>query len=396
MKANCWPDPSQELLLKACFSPCDEAVRNWNAWVKSLKRDITSTDDRNILSALYDQLDHGTQRLLPLVYKRLSNCIANDRILGSIRGYYRYTWYKNQILIERLQEGYKLLQSLGFELISIKGIALSILYYKDFGARVMSDLDLVVKPEDADVVLKILQENGWRDARSNKLFVNTKGLLIGTRDLFNSKGDNLDLHWKLFKETYEPKLDLEIWKDKIPLQIGKVKIYTLNPTDHVLNILVHGIEGNKIPSIRWIPDILVILEGEEINWDLLNKRAQERKLTPFVQEGIAYLASHFPEIVSQKAATVSCKLKSTIKELKYYNRKIKLNNAGTLKNLIFRHCQFQLFSPRKSLIFEIKSFIRHYKLNWGINSNSVLVLFQILAQLMRLNIHPSYKINYKS
>ncbi len=395
MSISCWPDEMQELLLKSCLYPDEDACHYWNLWLRKLRYPVNYKNDAETLRSVYDQLDLGSQRLLPFVYKKLSRSNPDDLILRSIKGYYRHTWYRNQILIEKLSGVVGLLAPLNIEVLCIKGLALSILYYKDMGMRPMSDIDMVVKPRDANLALKVLQNHGWYDIRTGKQVSHVDDLLIGTRDLVDGKLNALDFHWRLFKETYYDEADEILWNNKIPLQYNKLRIHTLNSTDHLLNILVHGMEGNLFPSIRWVSDALIILQNGNINWEHLIKLTADLKYTPFLKSGINYLYSNFNISVPDEVLKIIESLKPSSGENKYFLLKQKLHLAGTFKNIFFRHYQYRLYGKQKDLLLEIRIFIRHYKLNWGINKNSFLIPLIIIFQLFRLQKHPFYKMKVK-
>jgi hypothetical protein len=385
---NCWPDNNQELLLKSCFSPKDDSYVFWEKWLNNLKSPLDISNKKNTLKSLFDQIDLGSQRLLPLLYRKITKVNPDDPIIKSIKGYYLYSWYRNQVLLQKLKNVLSRFKPFNIEIIVLKGIPLSILYYKDLGTRPMSDFDIVVKPENINFSLSLLQSDGWIDLRTGKPFINAEGLLGNARALIDPDNTELDFHWKLFKETYDSKLDKELWENKIQFRIEDLNIFTLNPTDHLLKILVHGLEGNEVPSIRWIADAIVVIQSEKIDWDLLIERAIKRRMTPFIKESIKYLDNKFKDLIPAEVIEKTKRVNPSVNEVRYYRQRLKPNPAGSINMLLLRHFQYRLNAANQSLITELKDFYLHYKKNWGIEKNLFLFLYYIILRLLKIQRYP--------
>ncbi|HEX8291585.1 MAG TPA: nucleotidyltransferase family protein, partial [Pyrinomonadaceae bacterium] len=113
---SCWPDPGQELLLRAALLRGDDALRAWRQWKRG--------NDVN-------EIDTGSYRLLPLLYANLREAACEDELTGLLKGVYRNAWYKNQLLFHHAAAVLSFLRRAGVETIVLKGIALTRLYYRD-------------------------------------------------------------------------------------------------------------------------------------------------------------------------------------------------------------------------------------------------------------------------
>jgi len=80
-EGDCWPTREQELLLRAALLQGNDAINAWHEWKSSV--DI-------------EQLDQGSYRLLPLLYRSLHIDGVEDPLMNKLKGVYRMTWYKNQ------------------------------------------------------------------------------------------------------------------------------------------------------------------------------------------------------------------------------------------------------------------------------------------------------------
>ena len=80
---GCWPTREQELLLQAALMQGKETIDAWEAWKSTVE---------------IAQIDQGSYRLLPLLYKNLRDHGVEDPWADTLKGVYRSTWYKNQLL----------------------------------------------------------------------------------------------------------------------------------------------------------------------------------------------------------------------------------------------------------------------------------------------------------
>jgi len=93
--------PPQELLLKAALLSGEEALESWRKWQDAI--------DWN------EFLDHGSFRLLPLLYTNLYNHGVDDPAMGKLKGIYRQAWSKNQTLFHEMAKVVKYLQHAGIK-----------------------------------------------------------------------------------------------------------------------------------------------------------------------------------------------------------------------------------------------------------------------------------------
>ena len=85
----------------------------------------------------------------------------------------------------------------GIETMLLKGAALLILFYKDAGLRPMTDVDLLVRRDQANRAIQLLTSLGWKSKYSSP-----EALIPFEQAGEFRNGDNqsLDLHWCLMWE----------------------------------------------------------------------------------------------------------------------------------------------------------------------------------------------------
>ena len=273
--AALWPTPSQKLLLRAALLDGPDALEAWSEWKAG--HDLIETD-----------LDHGSFRLLPLVYKNLLARRAEEPLMPRLKGIYRYWWCSNQRLIYRAAGVIRSLGDAGIETLVLKGAATATLFYRDAGVRPMGDIDLLVPVARASSAVAYLGFLGWRPTRARV------GDLIRYQHsvrMVNDTGEALDLHWHVLAECVQPDSDAGFWQRSVPLPVLDARSRALAPTDALLHTVVHGVRWNEEPTVRWIPDAMAILRAADgsIDWGVLREEARKRRMLLRLVRGLSYL-----------------------------------------------------------------------------------------------------------
>jgi len=295
------PSPQQELLLEACVAEGAPAAAARKAW-------LGNTD--------LQQLEGGSQRLLPLLAARTApqEIDAGARVL--IQGAYRKTWYQNQLLLAAAREMAARLSSDGIPVMLLKGAALSLEYYRDAGARPMGDLDLAVPTGQARQAVEHITRAGWTPEATPLTATMTpgrrrdSGWVPGLRPLagfderyFNvrhahgfrhANGLGLDLHWHVFQGDCEPDADEETWRNAHPVTHRGSTFWIPAPEEHLLLLLAHGARWSPTSSIRWVADAATLLRAcPDLDWDQFLAAAVRRRQTCAALDLLRYLGTRF-------------------------------------------------------------------------------------------------------
>jgi hypothetical protein len=275
--AGCLPTSYQELLLKASLLQGEAAIDAWHKWKTQI--DI-------------ERIDHDSHRLLPLLYHNLSRHNVQDQLLSMYKGAHRQAWYKNQIIFHCLAEVVRILRDEGIPTMILKGAALTLQYYKDFGLRPMDDFDILVPITQARQTINLLRKFNWQPKSPYKQMYSDTYFSFLHADIFeDSKGRLLDLHWHTMIESRDVHADDDFWEQAIPVKINEGSTaQALCPADQLLHIIVHGICWNPRPVPRWVTDAMMVLNSPaEIDWDRLTLQAKKRRLTLHLKNGLNYL-----------------------------------------------------------------------------------------------------------
>ena len=277
-EGGAWPTRNQAVLLAAALRSGEAARQAWQTWKHAVDFEAG--------------LDGGSYRLLPLVYRNLSQQGLDDPLLGRLKGVYRLTWYKNQLLFRTLGEILQRLSAAGIPTLLLKGAALTQLYYRDLGLRPMDDTDVLVPEAQLSAALETLTRAGWspKVLALDKLTAEHRALRPSC-GFSDGAGRELDLHWHVLMECCEPGADVDFWSSALPETFEGTATQTLSTTDHLLHICLHGLAPNVVPPVRWIADAMTLLRvaGPQVDWDLLCERAEARGLSLLLHGALHYL-----------------------------------------------------------------------------------------------------------
>jgi hypothetical protein len=276
----CWPDDLQTSLLRAALLDPDDAAREWRAL-----RGTFSIDE------LWDT---ESQRLLPLVGRNLQAAGVEDPDLPRMHGIRRRTWFENQRRIHAVQPVLAQLHAAGVDTLALKGVPLALQYYSDPGLRPMVDVDVLVRYEQFDTALDVLEADGWRDRELDIPRDRRRRMYHGS-GMSHADGRALDVHWQPALPFVLPHAESEssddLWDASVPLRLGELEIRTLCPTDMLLHVIVHGLWAGSSANVRWAADAVTVTQSapDAIDWGRLLDQAVRRDLVIPVGNGLRFI-----------------------------------------------------------------------------------------------------------
>ena len=258
------PGAEQELLLQAALLNGEQALAAWKTWCS--KVDLQA-------------LDTSSYRLLPLLYHNLNRLQVKHPWLPIMRGVHRHTWVKNQTLLYEMGQLLTQFQDAGIEPLLLKGTALIVKYYDNFGLRPMDDFDVLVPRCQVNQAIEVLTKAGWE-----------AGFRAPHAQSFR-KGEELecDLHWNILFENCRQAIDDPFRQMAEQAYVNGVAVKVLNPTDQLLHVCVHGARWSYLPPLRWLADAVVILNHSVIDWERLVQQAIRVGVVLPLRDALAYL-----------------------------------------------------------------------------------------------------------
>lgn len=276
------PTAEQLLVLHAALDEPPAALRAWRSWRAAFE---------------FDDVDHGSTRLLPLVYRNLGPEAFDAEVGGRLKGLYRRAWSHNQLVFKRAAEAIGVLAEAGIETLTIKGASLALLTYGDAGVRPMDDADLLVPIGCTRDALAALEAAGWQPDHEDPPAWTAVHHSLG---FAGPDGGNVDLHWF---SLWQPARDDELWAASIPFELAGAATRAPCPADQLLLACVHGTPWSPLPPFRWIADAVTVVRsaGADLDWERLVAEARRRQLTVAAAAALAYLREELSVAVPEEA-----------------------------------------------------------------------------------------------
>jgi len=166
----------------------------------------------------------------------------------------------SQIFHEVLDETLAALDGSGVQYVLMGGVAATALG----GHRYTHDIDLFVKPVDADRVLQALDRSGFKTERTDPMW------------LYKGFKNNVMVDI-IFKSAGHVYFDEEMFERSLIADFNGRKVRILSPEDlFVIKALVLNEHSLSLDEhcMRHLNDLLSIVRTRELNWDYLIRRAR--------------------------------------------------------------------------------------------------------------------------
>ena len=144
--------------------------------------------------------------------------------------------------------------------IPLKGPVLSEVLYGDTGARLSSDLDIVVRPEDVGRVRDLLHQMGYESPHGD---LADDVLLRTEKDspFFKPVHAPVEVHWTLFEDYHDFQFPA-VWGRLVELPFGARRVQSLPWDVYLVYLCVHG-SKHVWRRLSWVADVARLLETQE-------------------------------------------------------------------------------------------------------------------------------------
>jgi hypothetical protein len=294
-----------------------------------------------------------------------------DPLMDIFKGVYRLTWYKNQIVLHNMATIVRAFHNAGIQTMVLKGTALTLLHYRDFGLRPMYDFDVLVHTEQVSAAINLLKKLDWRPkSRPLKAFKKEYFSLRHSHGFEDNSGRQFDLHWYMFPECCFVNSNDDFWDGAVSTEFHNISVHALNPTDQLLHVCVHGVNWTPVPLPYWIADVMVLLNTSqsEIDWDRLIAQTQRLRLILPIKNALHYIQDllHAPIssafLESLKSAPVS-----RLERMEYHTRTQPPGVMGGIPTKWFRYLRYSHPTNNPVSLFNFIGFSRFLQHYWGID-----------------------------
>jgi hypothetical protein len=301
MPGKSWPTGVVAMLVKAALCPPDEAARAWQDWKAA----------RN-----FDDITWNEMRLLVPVAARLAELDPASPLRPRIDGLAKQIWTRTQIKLRESCEALEALNAAGVPIIVFKGGAQYAEGLAISPRRVMGDIDVLIRKPDVARTLAVLEAGGWLSVGGESFAYLRQVLPNSLRGNFRKgRHGEIDLHVSPFHFARStPALEAALWARAKPAQLALRPVLVPDPTDSMLLLLAHGVEGG---GGDWVIDAATRMERQPIDWERLVATAEQRGLVPGCRDAIAYLRhgvglavpEHVPARLAKARVSVAERLK---------------------------------------------------------------------------------------
>jgi len=224
-------------------------------------------------------IDRG---IAPLFYKKLPLLTNSSQIPEAVRTKLQQAWYKtfsrSTVLYEHFRKIAEAFTSQNIQVIALKGIYLSEWLYQDIGLRQFSDIDLLLKEEDAANCLIILEGLGYIPY---KIELSSFVLSQFAKDIVHypprmKDGVSIELHIKLHSKNQSYNVLIPtLWANAIPATINGILVLALNNRDLLIHLCLHLDKHFRVGHVQFtcFNDITNLLERDAdiLNWEKLTE-----------------------------------------------------------------------------------------------------------------------------
>ncbi len=349
-------NPSELSLLRAALLEGPAAAEAATSW-RSQLRDGQAKPG-------FPGLESAYRRLLPLVYWNVKTCVS-PQLRDELRLVHHEYWAENLRRFQRLQELLPWFEAIGVPTLVLKGMALSVLHYRNMALRPMSDIDILVPEDRAPEVVTRLQRDGWTSvyyppsASKGRYLYRHRHAIPLTHPHY---GD-LDLHWHALCDATFRGADRCFWSDSVPLAVNTIQTRALNPTDQLIHACVHGFRASRLPPLRWIADAMIILRTSPMDWTRLVNLARELHVTLPLGASLSFLRTTFPAPIPNQVVEELQAVAVDRAERRYY---VTLHHALNWRRLLVYYIEhYRRANRHRNRIFGILSLPRQLQLYYS-------------------------------
>ena len=249
------------------------------------KIDFTSTDPAFPF--------YQAQGLTPLVYHRLKDQGLNGsvpiEILDQLKKEYYLTAASNLAKLNQTSMVLQAFQEANILAIPLKGIALIESLYPNPAIRPMTDVDLLIKPEDLNRVKGILERLGYQWISSYR----------GSHNFIDEEGRwSFDLHTKFIRFDFLFHIDdTEIYDRLIQINFNhQIQVPIFCPEHQLIHLALHlapGLYSQLNPTNLF--DIYYLINGKqsELSWEYLVDFAKRAEVASYIYAPISLCVKIF-------------------------------------------------------------------------------------------------------
>lgn len=312
-----WPTGAIHLLLAAGIAPRAQAEQAWAAWTKT--RD-------------FDDVTWQEKRLLAAFSTRIAELDPGSPLVPRINGLTKHLWTAARRTLGQTLDAFDVLSTAHIPFIVFKGGALLVEDFASTRRRILSDIDVLVRPQAAPDALKCLIDAGWCSINGESaalLHRLTQAQVRRSGNYRKGQYGEIDLHSFPFHYSRSGGvMDEALWQEAKSAMVGTRSVLIPDPTNSIVISLAHAPQTG---TAEWAFDIATRVAYQTIDWKKLVYVARERDLVPSCLAGLRYLREQLSVPIPQ--ATLDALTSAPVSAAAWTKYWSNISNSGS-QNLV--------------------------------------------------------------
>lgn len=336
-----FPSDDEILLLNAIFHPNQRAhyLEQW----------------KQTNSAIQYRHQQLFLHLLPDIQSYLDTTLTQQ-----IKNLSQSVKFKNQFLFLYAKKLIEILHAEKIDILVLKGAVMVTDYYHDHAVRPMADFDIMMSRDQLPKVESILREHDWTPDQAMQPWQYPYKHSLGWT---KHRHFSIDIHWHLFEEAcFYQGFTEQFWQHATSTTIENLNVLRLSPTDMLFHLIVHGYGPDKTQDIRWIIDILTILQKDQnnIDWDHFIAMSERIHLISIVSAVIHFI--HESQLISLPESVIKKLNKTPLSKLEKWEYQYKSKPVAQQWLRATHHdiIQYYLREKPSRTLLSSQSFWRYY------------------------------------
>lgn len=218
--------------------------------------------------------------MAPMLWHHLKTEGAAGRLPADVARDLERTWYAqalyNSVALNELAGIVADLSARGVTPVVLKGAALAGRLYEGIALRTLSDLDILVRPEEMAAADRVLRARGYVQRRSPEADSFYAGHHHAAPYLPPRGGPRVEVHSGLVDPRQPLRPDVEAMRARArPARFGEAPALVFRPEDQLLHAALHlSLSDRFVRGVKDLTDLDLLARLEGFDWDLLVASAE--------------------------------------------------------------------------------------------------------------------------
>jgi hypothetical protein len=231
-------------------------------------------------------------RVISVIARHAGGASLPEKIAAQLNSYASTNAIESFRSLKATRRLFEILSTVGIRATVLKGVPLSLQAFGDVATRDVGDIDLLIKPEEAEAADGVLLESGFvRKEPAGKLTPRRRASYVGhfkdytyeAPGMQSEGGFEVDLHWRLFRNPHMPGNRLTA-DGRADISTGPLQLQTLSPETHLLYLAVLGaVDGWT--RFKAVVDFAALWNAVPDSEALLD-RAQRADVVPYLRAAL--------------------------------------------------------------------------------------------------------------